>query len=142
MNEVQFVFGEPMTLRSQIGVGLIGLLGVLLIGWLLQRRKINEGLFYLWLVVFLGILTVGTSHHVQVWLTRLIGAYDPISTMLLFSLAFLFGATLIFSVVISSLVTRIRDLTGYIAVLRLDLDETREQLAGASAEETLRPEGL
>lgn len=128
------VLGNPMTLRSQIGVGAVGVLGILFILWLLQRRRINESLFYLWLTVFLGILTVGVSNRMQTLLTGLIGAYDPVSSMLLLALGFLFGASLVYSVLISNLNTKLRDVTSYLAELRLDLDEVRAAQAPAAGE--------
>ena len=112
-----------MTLESRLTVAMIGVVGILLILRLLQKRQITEGLFYLWLTVFSGIIFVGTSHRIQVALTRFIGAYDPVSTLLLLALAFLFAAALFSSILISAMNARIRDLTAYVAEIRLDLDQ-------------------
>lgn len=115
--------GNPMTLRSQLGIAFVAVLGVVIIIRLLQKRRINEGLFYLWLVVFGGMFVVGVSHRVQLLLAKLTGAYSAVSTMLLLALGFLFGASLVYSMLISNMSARIRDLTSYVAEIRLDVDE-------------------
>lgn len=115
--------GNPMTLRSQAGLALVAITGLVIIVWLLRKRRINEELFYLWLAVFAGIFVVGVSHRVQVALATVAGTYSAVSTMLLLALGFLFGASLVYSVLITNNTARIRDLTAYIAELRLDVDE-------------------
>ena len=117
------VVENPMTLRSQIALAAVVLAGVVTIVALLRRRKISEGLFYLWLIVFAGMLIVGLSFRVQMALARLVGSYQVISTMLLLALGFLFGASLVYSILLSKMSTRIRDLTSYIAEMRLDIDD-------------------
>jgi hypothetical protein len=118
--------GNPMTLTSQLAVGAIGALGIFVMVWLLRKRRLNESLFYFWLAIFLGIIAVGVSNTLQITLTRIIGAYDPISAMLLLALGFLFGAAMVYSVLISGLNAKIRDLTTYVAELRLDVDDLTE----------------
>jgi hypothetical protein len=115
--------GNPMTLTSQLSMGAVGALGILVMLWLLRKRRLNESLFYFWLAIFLGIIAVGISNRLQITLTRVIGAYDPISAMLLLALGFLFGAAMVYSVLISGLNAKIRDLTTYVAELRLDVDD-------------------
>jgi hypothetical protein len=115
--------GNPMTLTSQLSVAAVGALGIFIMLSLLRKRRLNESLFYFWLVIFLGIIAVGSSNRLQIAITRMIGAYDPISAMLLLALGFLFGAALVYSVLISGLNAKIRDLTSYVAELRLDVDD-------------------
>lgn len=115
--------GNPMTLTSKLSVGVLGGLGILAMIWLLRKRRLNENLFYLWLAVFLGIISVGVSDRLQIGLTKVVGAYDPISAMLLLALGFLFGAAMVYSVLISGLYAKVRDLTSYVAELRLDVDD-------------------
>ena len=121
--------GNPMTLRSQIAIVLFVSLGIGSIVYLLYKRKINESLFYLWLIVFIGVLMVGVSRRVQLILTTLIGSYSPLSSMLLFSLSFLFFTSLIYSILISSINSKLRDIISYVAQLRLDLDELKGSLS-------------
>jgi hypothetical protein len=105
----------------------IAVAGVVVIVSLLRRRRISEGLFYLWLAVFAGILLVGLSRDVQVGLTHLLGTYAVISTMLLLALGFLFGASLVYSVMLHNMGLQVRDLTSYVAELRLDLDDLQKR---------------
>ncbi len=122
---------NPMTLRSQVALAAVILAGVVTIFMLLRRRHISEGLFYLWLIVFAGMSIVGLSHNVQMALARLVGTYAVISTMLLLALGFLFGASLVYSILLSKQSTKIRDLTSYIAEMRLDIDDLRRSEAGS-----------
>ena len=110
----------------------IAVAGVAVIVSLLRRRRISEGLFYLWLAVFAGILLVGLSRDVQVGLTHLLGTYAVISTMLLLALGFLFGASLVYSVMLHNMSVQVRDLTSYVAELRLDIDDLQRRKAEAS----------
>ena len=125
------IMGNPMTLRSQLSVAAVGILGIIIMLWLLRKKRLNESLFFFWLLIFLGIITVGVSDRIQTTLTVLIGAYDSISTMLLLALGFLFGAAMVYSVLFSSINAKIRDLTSYIAELRLDLDDLSGALANS-----------
>lgn len=127
--------GNPMTLRSQIAIAIVAVCGLLLLVRLLQKRRINEGLFYLWLVVFGGMMILGLSHSLQAWVTRAIGAYSEVSSMLLLSLGFLFGASLVYSVLISNMNAKIRDLTAYVAEIRLDVDDLEEDSAEVGSRE-------
>jgi uncharacterized iron-regulated membrane protein len=79
--------------------------------------------------VFAGILLVGLSRDVQVGLTHLLGTYAVISTMLLLALGFLFGASLVYSVLLHNMSVQVRDLTSYVAELRLDIDDLQKRLA-------------
>jgi hypothetical protein len=124
-----------MTLRSQLGMAAIAVAGVVVIVSLLRRRRISEGLFYLWLAVFAGILLVGLSRDVQVGLTHLLGTYAVISTMLLLALGFLFGASLVYSVMLHNMGLQVRDLTSYVAELRLDLDDLQKRGTAPSRQE-------
>lgn len=116
---------NPMTVRSQIMIAAIAVMGLVTIVRLLQKRRINEGLFYLWLFVFIGMSVVAVSHRVQSLLAAISGAYSAVSTMLLLALGFLFGASLVYSILISNMSARIRDITSYVAEIRLDVDDLR-----------------
>ena len=116
-----------MTIQTQIAIGCFVLLCIGMIIWLLVKHKITEGLFYFWLVVFLGMLAVGISNHTRIFLTEIIGSHSPLSTMLFLALGFLFGASMVYSVLISNMGAKIRDITVYVAELRLDLDDLRRE---------------
>ncbi len=119
-----------MTLKSQVALACFVVLCVIMIIRLLHQRKITESLFYFWLVVFVGILVVGISHSIQNVLTRLIGSYSALSTMLFLALCFLFAVSMVYSLLISNLGMKIRDITTYVAELRLDIDEFRDGQCG------------
>ena len=114
-----------MTLKSQIAIAFFVVLCVGMIVWLLLKHKITESLFYFWLVVFIGMLVVGVSDHMRNLLTGIIGSYSPLSTMLFLALGFLFGASMVYSVLISNMSEKIREITVYGAEMRIDIDELR-----------------
>jgi hypothetical protein len=118
--------GNPMSLRSQLLIAALALLGLLVLILQLKKRRINEPLFFLWAIVFMGILIVGISPRLQMVLTRLVGAQSAISMMLLLALGFLFGASLVYSFVISKMRAEMNEFVYYVAELRLDIDELRE----------------
>lgn len=126
------VSGNPMTAKSQLAIVIFVLLAVLLIIRLLQQRKINESLFYLWLIIFIGIFVVAVSHGIQKRLADIIGSYSALSTMLFLALGFLFLASLIYSVLISNLNVKLREMTSYIATMRLDVDDLQKRTFGDS----------
>ena len=134
------MFAESaMTLKSQIAVACFVILCISMIIRLLQKRKITESLFYFWLIVFVGVLIVAMSHGIQILLTRLIGSYSPLSTMLFLALAFLFGVSMVYSVLLSGLSSKIRDMTAYVAEMRLDMDETAGRMdSGGRDDDRLR----
>jgi len=124
------VSGNPMTAKSQLAIVVFVLLAVLLIIRLLQQRKINESLFYLWLIIFIGIFVVAVSHGIQKRLADIIGSYSALSTMLFLALGFLFLASLMYSVLISNLNVKLREMTSYIATIRLDVDDLQKPSLG------------
>jgi len=124
------ITGNPMTTKSQLAIVVFVLLAVLLIIRLLQQRKINESLFYLWFIIFIGIFVVAISHGIQMRLAAIIGSYSALSTMLFLALGFLFLASLMYSVLISNLNVKLREMTSYIATMRLDVDDLQKRTLG------------
>jgi hypothetical protein len=133
--------GNPMTFKSKIAIGCLSAVGLIFIIWLLKKRKINEELFYLWFIVFCGIFIIGISRRIQIALTELIGTYSPVSSMIFLALGFVFGACLVYSILISDIKSNLRDITSYIGEIRLDVDEIMKTTSRDSREddETLRP---
>jgi len=98
-----------------------------LIVFLIRRRKLREEYALLWLMVAAAIIGLALFYPLLEWLTRLIGAVDPTSTLFIFSLIFLLVVSIHFSVAHSRLKDQIRDLTQEIAMLREEIERGEEK---------------
>lgn len=118
-----------MPARQQV-VALAISVGVLaLIVELIRRRRLREEYSVLWFATGLGILILATSYDLLVGLTELIGAVLPTSTLFFFALVFLFLVSLQFSVRISTLDNRVKELAQKLALREVKpplRDEARE----------------
>ena len=123
-----------MSVRQQIFAITVAALLVLLIFELIRRRKLREEYALIWLAVGLGILALVWFYGVLEWLTRLIGAVLPTTTLFLFAFLFLIAMALHFSIKLSKLTGQIKDLTQEIGILRSELEE-RRRAAPKSAED-------
>lgn len=102
----------------------------LLIVTLVRRRKLREEYALLWLAVAAAITAVALFYPLLEWLSALIGAVDPTSTLFIFSLLFLLVVSIHFSVAHSRAKDQIRDLTQEIAILRSELEELERKGPG------------
>jgi hypothetical protein len=101
-----------------------------LIVYLIRKRKLREEYALLWLAVGVGVIVLAAWYGLLQWITQLIGAVDPTSTLFIFSLIFLLIISIHFSVVAVSLKNQIRDLTQEIGLLRSELEQKSEEGAG------------
>ncbi len=104
----------------------IGLM--LLIIELVRRRKLREEYSWLWLLTVSTILLLTVWFDLLRWITFLIGAIIPSSTIFMLAFLFLIFISLHFSVVISKLTNRNIELSQRYALLELDLNELKERL--------------
>ena len=94
-----------------------------LIVYLIRKRKLREEYALLWLAVGAGVIVLAVWYGLLEWITQLIGAVDPTSTLFIFSLIFLLIISIHFSVVNSKMKDQIRDLTQEIAMLRREVEK-------------------
>lgn len=104
------------------GVGML-----LLIIELVRRRKLLEEYSWLWLVTGSVILLLTLWFDLLMWITHLVGAVTPASTIFLFAFLFLILISLHFSVVISRLTERNKELAQRYALLELELREMKKR---------------
>jgi hypothetical protein len=111
------------------------LLGVL---ELVRRRKLREEYSLLWVLTAVGMLVLSSWYGLIGWLTGLIGAVTPTTTLFLFALLFLLLISIHFSTVLSRLAQQVRRTAQELAVLRAELQMARrdrgEPGAGLSEE--------
>ena len=114
---------ESMDARQKIVALLVGvsLLGVIL--ELVRRRRLKEEYAWLWVIAGVCMLVVGLHYPLLEWITQVIGAGWTSSTLFFFGLLFVIALTLHFSVRISALETRVKNLTQHIALLEAEAGE-------------------
>lgn len=94
-----------------------------LVVYLIRRRKLREEYALLWMLVGTATLGLAFWYGLLQWLTDLIGARTPTTTLFLFALLFLTVLAIHFSVSLSRVRDQLRDLTQEIAILRKDLED-------------------
>ena len=116
-----------MPLRNKIIALVVGIGMLLLIIELVRRRKLREEYSWLWLMTGSVILLLTLWFDLLKWITHLVGAVTPSSTIFLFAFLFLIFISLHFSVVISKLTDRNKELAQQYALLELELNELKKQ---------------
>ena len=121
-----------MPLHQKIVAVIIAFSIFALIISLLRRRKLREEYSWLWLLTGAVILILSFSYPLLLWLTRLIGAGLPTSTLFFFGLIFVVLICLQFSVRLSGLSNQVKNLTQQQALLEAQM----ESLVGPSSPQT------
>jgi hypothetical protein len=88
---------------------------------LIRRRKLKEEYSLLWILCGVGMTVLATWYGFIEWLSALIGAITPTTTLFLFALLFLLLISIHFSTVISRLTQQVRRLTQEVALLEAEL---------------------
>jgi len=85
-----------------------------------RRRKLLEELTPIWMSCALAILVLAFSFDLLVWITDLLGAWTPSSTVFFLLLAFLMAISLSYAVRLSSLSNHVKILAQELAILRAE----------------------
>lgn len=83
-----------------------------------RRRKLLEELTPIWMTCALAILALAISFDVLVWITDLIGAWTPSSTVFFFGLSFLMAISLTYAIRLSTLSNQVKILAQELALMR------------------------
>lgn len=116
----------PIRNRMVALVVSIGLL--LLIIELVRRRKLREEYSWLWLLTASTILVLAVWFDLLKWITALVGAILPSSTIFMLAFLFLIFISLHFSVVISKLTNHNIELAQRYALLELEMNEIKKRI--------------
>ena len=117
--------GKIMPIRNKVVALAFGIMMLLLVIELVRRRKLREEYSWLWLMTGTVILLLALWFDLQKWMTHLVGAITPSSTIFLFAFLFLILTSLHFSVVISKLTGQNKDLAQRYAILQSELEELK-----------------
>ena len=123
-------------------VALIVSIGMLLlIIELVRRRKLREEYSWLWLLTVSTILLLTVWFDLLKWITFLIGAMIPSSTIFMLAFLFLIFISLHFSVVISKLTNRNIELAQRYALLELELNDLKKRFLSSKEEGKMNRSG-
>ncbi len=121
-----------MPTRNKVVALVIGIGMLLLIIELVRRRRLREEYSWLWLLTAAVILVLTIWFDLLKWFTHLVGAMTPSSTIFFFAFVFLILISLHFSVAISRLTDRNREIAQKYALLELEMNELKESLKNRS----------
>jgi len=99
---------------------------ILLIALLIKRRRLREEYALLWLITGIAILALVVGYPALVWISRLIGAVTPTTTLFLFALLFIILISISFSVRFSRLADQIQGIITELAFLRKELHDLKQ----------------
>jgi hypothetical protein len=116
-----------MPLRQRIFALTISLGLLLLIIELVRRRKLREEYSALWILTGVVVLILALWFELLEWITGLIGAVLPVSTLFFFGLFFLILICLYFSVKMSEINNQVRDLAQAIGILETHIQELQAE---------------
>lgn len=109
-----------MTPHQKVFALVVGIGIFVVILEMVRRRRLGEEYSFLWLIVGIGIVILVLWQDLLGWLTRLIGAVAPTTTIFIFGIIILVLINLHFSVKITKLSRQVKELTQQIALLRTD----------------------
>jgi hypothetical protein len=115
-----------MPMRNRVVALCVSIGMLLLIVELVRRRKLREEYSWLWLLTVSTILLLTVWFDLLKWITLLVGAMVPSSTIFLLAFLFLIFISLHFSVVISRLTNRNMELAQRYALLEVELNELKK----------------
>ena len=118
-----------MPIRNRVVALTISIGLLLLIIELVRRRKLREEYSWVWLLTVSTILVLTVWFGLLKWLTSLVGAIIPSSTIFMLAFLFLILISLHFSVVISKLTNRNIELAQRYALLELELTEIKKLIS-------------
>lgn len=117
-----------MPIRQKIFALIVGIAVCFFIVDMVRRKKLREEYSWLWLIAGFGIIVLTVWYDLLVFVTRIIGAVLPTTTLFIFSILFLFLIALHYSVKISSLTDQVRKLAQESAIMRQEMEEQRAKI--------------
>ena len=114
-----------MTTRQQIFAIITSLVLLGYIIDLVRRRKLREEYSWLWIIIGVGIFVLSIWVDLLRWLTDLIGAVVPVSTLFIFGILFLVVTNVYLSMKISTLTDQVKKQAQKLAILDHYIREIR-----------------
>src|SRR5512135_443135 len=105
-----------MSLHAKLIITVVALANGLFVIELLRKRKLTESYSLLWLLVIAAIIFATWMDRFLMSVTRVFGAIVPVSALTLLSLVFILGMLIFFSMKISKLEWKIKELAQQVAL--------------------------
>jgi len=115
-----------MSLGQKVTMLVVCVIIFILVFDLVRRRKLREEYSWLWLLTSLTLFLLVIKFGWLVFLTKIIGAVDPTSTLFIGALIFLLILCIQFSVRISKLTDQVKNLVQENGLLRGKIEEIAE----------------
>jgi len=112
-----------LSFQAQLILIFILFLIFLFVIYLLIKKKLNIEYSLIWIFLILIATLFISSNEVILFITKLIGAKQPASTLSFLSISFIFIVLIYFSMKISVISIRLKDLIQYVALLEKRLKE-------------------
>ena len=112
-----------MPLRQKILAICLSVGLVILIFELVRRKKLREEYSWLWMLTGVVIFILSIWYNLLIFITHLVGAVLPASTLFFFGIFFLVLINLYFSVKVSTLSNQIKKFAQKQALLESRIDE-------------------
>jgi hypothetical protein len=112
----------PLSTHQTIFAIATSVVVFLLLLELVRRRRLREEYAWLWLLTGAAMIVLLSWYRLLVFVTWLIGAVTPLTTLLIFSLLFLLAIVVHYSVIISRLTTQMKNLTHEVGLLATRVD--------------------
>jgi len=116
-----------MTPRQQVFAITASIVLVLLVFELVRRKRLREEYTWLWILSAATIFTITIRYDLLVFITHLIGAVLPTTTVFLFGILFLYLICLHYAVKMTTLSEQVKKLAQEHALLEAAL---RESMSG------------
>lgn len=110
-----------MPIRQKIFALIVCIALFIFILDMVRRRKLREEYSWLWLLTGLVIILLVIWYDLLVFISHVIGAVIPTTTLFLFSVLFLMLISLHYSIKVSTLTDQVRKLTQELAILHKEV---------------------
>ena len=112
-----------MFFQQKIFAILASILIMALVVELVRRRKLREEYSWLWLVTGALIILLVVWYDFLVFITHLIGAIAPTTTLFIFGLLFLMVISLHYSIQISKLSSQVKEMAQELTLLKGQIED-------------------
>ena len=120
-----------MSINIRILIFIVGLLIFIMILELVRKRKFREELSVIWLIIGVVIILSSFADLIIDPIARKLGIYYPPALVILILSFFLISAILYFSIVVSDLKTKNKELIQKIALMEYKLNQAYKKDEGA-----------
>lgn len=115
-----------LDIRLKILAVMTALVFIVLIINLVKKRVLKENFAILWMVVAFILTLLALNFNIVRFVSRLLGIYDPNNTLFFLSVILIFLMLLLFSIEISDLETKVKNLLQETALLKKKRDKKKE----------------